>query len=622
MYQGWEDLNPRLRYGKAVPRLWTPPLRELTPETSLGFDVIDFARRVLQKELLPWQRWLAIHMLETRPDGSLRFRKTIVLVARQNGKSTFMQILAAYMMIAEAWPLVLGTAQDLGTAEEVWEEVVGLLDDDPNLAGFVKKVTKVNGKKALLLTSGERYLVKAANRRAGRGLRGNLVILDELREQQTWAAWAAISKTTNAQRRSLVVGISNAGDVTSVVLRYLRLRAHRALGDPDGIDSEGEALAAAAPSDLDYAIEEPYIEEDDDDDPELADAIDAFYDDEIEDDDEFDDEDDDDETLGLFEWSAAPDCDRFDKDGWAQANPALGHVMQIRAIKSDAKDDPEWVFRTEVLCQWADSSLNGPFPAGAWERGQNAPYYRPDGSTVVADGDTYSGVDAHDVDHGETDDRLLGMLDVCITQSANRSMYSIVAAGKRADGIDQVALIAYRAGSEWIEGFLLDDPLVKGRIRRVTGQVRGAAVSPFMTTLAEHAADVNHRFNLEVVPWGGGDLVGACSSMYDAVTGDLTRPNPTPTVRHNRQPVLDVAAGNAVTKQLTGGWVIDDYASESIDTSPLMGVAGALWLLHRPITQAAPPPPRARVVRSSDAPSASARRRGGSYTADLADRGF
>lgn len=636
VYSGWEQLKPKRRYGKAVPRIWTPPLRELTPETTLGFDVIDFAREVLGKELLPWQRWLAIHMLETLEDGSLRFRKAIVLVARQNGKSTFMQILAIYMMLAEAWPLVLGTAQDLGTAEEVWEDVVATLDDNPALSGFVKKVTKVNGKKALLTTSGERYLVKAANRRAGRGLRGNLVILDELREQQNWAAWAAISKTTNAQARSLVVGISNAGDVTSVVLRYLRLRAHKALGDPDGLDTEGTALAAATPTELDYKLEEQYIDEDDeqiyeiavdplvDDEDEDDDEIDddEFYDDELDDDPLYEDEDDDEETLGLFEWSASPDCDRFDKSGWAQANPSLGHVMQIRAIMSDAKDDPEWIFRTEVLCQWADASLNGPFPAGAWERGQNKPFARADGSFVVADGDRYRGVDAHGVDHGDIDDRIKpgSMLDVCVTMSANRSMYALVAAGKRADGIDQVEVIAYRSGADWIEEFLLEDERYKGRIRRVTGQTRGAAVSPFMVTLTEHYEDRNKPWNIEVVPWAGADLVNACSSMFDAVVGDQTQPNPHPTVLHNLSPVLDVAAGNAVVKDLTGGWVIDDLAApDGIDTSPLMGFAGALWLLNKPITRVAPPPPRAKIVRSTDPVRRS--RRGGSLTSDLLDPG-
>ncbi|PZE23864.1 hypothetical protein [Curtobacterium sp. MCBD17_028] len=600
VYAGWEKLSPRKRYGKAVPRLWTPSLRELTPETSLGFDVINFARDVLRQDLLPWQRWLAIHMLELRVDGSLRFRKAIVLVARQNGKSTFMQILALYMMIAEAWPLTLGTAQDLGTAEEVWEDVVSTLDDDPELAGFVKKVTKVNGKKSLLLTTGERYLVKAANRRAGRGLRGNLVILDELREQQTWAAWAAISKTTNAQRLALVVGISNAGDITSVVLWYLRLRAHRALGDPDGIDVEGDLLAAATPGNVEAAIESPYLEKFDVDvEGEDDGEDDEFYDDEL-DENPFDDEDDDDVSLGLFEWSAAPNLDRMDKDGWAQANPSLGHVMEIRAIASDAKDDPEWVFRTEVLCQWANTSLSGPFPAGSWERGQNHPVVRPDGSYALDDSD-----------------RIVGQFDVCIEQTADRSMYSLIACGKRPDGVDQVELIAYRSGSDWIADFLLHDERCRGRVRRVTGQTRGAPVSAFMADLADKYANPADPWMLEVVPWLGADLTIACAILSDAVVG--TPEKPEPTVRHNVQPILDTAAGTAVVKQLSGGWVVDRDNSPA-DAAPLMGAAGALWLSRKHAIAPPPPPPPPRAVRSAD--TSLTRQGPSSLTSDLRNVGF
>lgn len=573
VYDGWDRLTPGKRYGRAVPRLFTAPLRELVPATvdsfgteiapatSLGFEVITFAREVLEVELMPWQRWLLIHMLEVLADGQLRFATAIVLVARQNGKSTLSQVLALWFMLAAGWPLVLGTAQDLTTAEEVWEGAVSMLEDDDELAGLVKQVVKVNGKKALVLTSGERYLVKAANRRAGRGLSGNLVLLDELREQQNWAAWGAITKTTQAQLFSIVVGLSNAGDITSVVLRYLRLMAHRALGDPDGIDADGNLLASAAPHDDDVALED--------------------VDDDV--DDEFDVDDDeleqDEDTLFIAEWSAKPGIDRRDRDGWAQANPALGHRIQERKIASDCRTDPEWVFRTEVLCQWPDTALQGPFPAGAWEVGRNVPGERADGSKYLLD-----------------EDRIVGSFDVCVDQSADRSMYSITAVGKRSDGKDQAELIAYRSGNDWIKDFLTKDDRCAGRVRRVTGQTRGAPVSAFMAALQESSADPTDPFRLEVVPWVGSDLINAHQVLYDAVSDG--------SVRHNVQPQLDVAAGTAATKLLTGGFVIDREASPA-DAGPLVAMCGALWLARKRSSTPAPPPPPPKTVRtntSSDRP--------------------
>jgi hypothetical protein len=106
-------------------------------------------------------------------------------MARQNGKSTVSQVLALWFMYVYGRPLVIGTAQDLDVAEEIWQGAVDLVEETPELDALKKHVIRVNGKKSLVLTTGERYKVKAANRRAGRGLSGDLVMLDELREHQS-----------------------------------------------------------------------------------------------------------------------------------------------------------------------------------------------------------------------------------------------------------------------------------------------------------------------------------------------------------------------------------------------------------------------------------------------------
>ena len=118
------------RYGSVTPRLFTPPLRELTPETSLGFEVIEFAdwarnrleeldatRAVgddidylgLMPRLLEWQRWLLIHALELLPgEHSVpRFRTVLLLVARQNGKSTILTVLTLWRLFQDRARMVL-----------------------------------------------------------------------------------------------------------------------------------------------------------------------------------------------------------------------------------------------------------------------------------------------------------------------------------------------------------------------------------------------------------------------------------------------------------------------------------------------------------------------------------
>lgn len=318
--------------GKVEPRIFTPPMRDLTPDTSLGYECIQFAEDVLCVDLLPWQRWLLIHALEIVGDldgaWSFRYRTVVVEVARQQGKTFIGKILAAYFLYILGVGLIIGTAQDLEQAEDTWSALVDMVMDDPDLKAEVEHVWRTNGAKRLQLTGGRDYRVRASTRKAGRGKSADLVLMDELREHRDWEAWGALTKTIIARDNALVWCMSNAGDGSSVVLRHLRLQAHAELGDPDGIVAAIGALA-----------------------------------------DRPDDDEDEDASLGWFEWSAPPDADPADRDAWAQANPSLGHTVTMRALRSAFSTDPPDVFRTECLCQWVEAVVQPPFPDGSWQGG-------------------------------------------------------------------------------------------------------------------------------------------------------------------------------------------------------------------------------------------------------------
>jgi hypothetical protein len=136
-------------------------------------------------------------------------------------------------------PLVIGTAQNLDISEESWDKAVEIVESVPELAAEIAHVDKTNGKKALKLTSGSRWKIAAASRKGGRGLSGDDVNLDELREHHTWDSWAAVTKTTMARPKAQIWAFSNAGDDRSVVLNDLQEkgRASRSTDpDPDRVD--------------------------------------------------------------------------------------------------------------------------------------------------------------------------------------------------------------------------------------------------------------------------------------------------------------------------------------------------------------------------------------------------
>jgi hypothetical protein len=289
--------------GSEEPRLWTPPLRELTPETSLGFEVVDFARDILGIELFPWQQWLFIHGLELRTDRSYRFRTILTLVARQNGKTTALNVLTLWRMIMDGARVVIGSSTNLDYARKSWLATVEMAKGSPAVVDeFRWPETRANGRESLETRDGAFYGIATASRKGGRSLSVDLLILDEIREHRTWEAWSASSKTTNARSRGQRWAISNMGDDSSVVLNHLQSRA----------------LENVDPS------------------------------------------------LAIFEWSGHPGCDTADRSEWPWANPALGYTITEDVIASDLSTDSEEVFRTEVLCQRVPRLVRQPVTLAAW----------------------------------------------------------------------------------------------------------------------------------------------------------------------------------------------------------------------------------------------------------------
>lgn len=322
--------------GSTEPRLYTEPLRELTPETSLGHAAIEYAETVLRKNLYPWQRWALIHALEITgdlgKDWRFRYRTVLFLIARQNGKTVLSEVIASFFLNVLQAGSIFGTSLSLDKAEEVWEAVIYDQESIPELSGEIDRVARTNGNKRLILTGLRQYKVGAPTRRAGRGDSNDLVMLDEIREQRDWETYSAAAASINAKPNGMIMCFSNAGDPDSIVLRQLRSTA---LGkDPDlGGDVDGD-------------------------------------------------------SLGLFEWSAPDGAETNDLEALAQANPALGYgFLTERALLSTRATLPENKFRSECMCQQVETILPQPFPDGAWDAGTDPT------SQIAPESELFFGID-------------------------------------------------------------------------------------------------------------------------------------------------------------------------------------------------------------------------------------
>lgn len=286
--------------GSVTPRIWTPPLRELTCGTSWGFDFNDFCADVIGEPNDPWQEWLSIHVGELLEDGRPRFRTALVLVARQQGKTAWARKLILYWMFVDKAETIIGTSTDRGYAKKSWQEVCRTATENPYLSSELpaNAIRLTIGEECLTNIHGSRYYFAASNRRAGRSMTVHRALLDEIREQSNFDAWGALFHTMTAVRSAQSIAITNQGDHSAVVLDSLR----------------NPALA--------------YIETGQGD-----------------------------PRLGLFEYSAPAGADPTDLAALAMANPDLGNrtdpdVLLGAAMRAVAAGGEELAtFRTEVMCQ-------------------------------------------------------------------------------------------------------------------------------------------------------------------------------------------------------------------------------------------------------------------------------
>jgi hypothetical protein len=430
--------------GRTEPRVWTKPLRELTPETSRGFEVIEFALVILGVVLYPWQKWLLIHALEIMPDGQYRFKRVVVLVARQQGKTTLASVLGAWWLFVDSArhpdmvpPVkfkVVGVAQNLDIAREPWAAVKMWCDPEPNtdeerelalpaLQGATAKVSDTNGKEGIFARSRAHYEIRAAAN--ARGKPAARVLMDEGREQKTWTAWNAVSQTLKSFWSGQMWVISNAGDSSAVVLRTQR---------DAGMESIEEW--------------ETYVEAG------LMSAEDFANGHDV--------------TLGLFEWSAPDGCALDDVEAILQANPSIGHgAMTVQSALSDIRGMTEAGYRTEVLCQW-----------------------------VIADVDSYIDVKEYRKRVVDADDlnipkgsRTVWGVDV----SDDRKWTWVSSAVYTADG----KLFAYsrikRAGMMWLPDYMADLAKESGH-REVALNAKGCAAMEFVKPLKDAGLTV-HEFD-------------------------------------------------------------------------------------------------------------------------------
>jgi len=258
--------------------------------------------------LMPWQEYASRFLTARGKDGPL-YKEVCIVVARQQGKTTLMQ---PYIVGALKSGLkVMHIAQNRELPRTMFRVIADALSQTPDL--FPRRRGKViwprfgSGQEEIVLSNGGTYRIAASGRGSARGWSNDIVVIDELREMDSFDVIASAEPTLRMSTEGQMVYLSNAGFDNSVVLNSVRDRAGK---DP---------------------------------------------------------------SLAYLEWSAPPELEASDKEGWYAANPALGHYPQV--LDSLERDYTRHqlagtmsLFETEDLCRWVPSVRERMVDAFAWTR--------------------------------------------------------------------------------------------------------------------------------------------------------------------------------------------------------------------------------------------------------------
>ncbi len=221
---------------------------------SSGREVTELAA-AYGLRLDPWQADVLHVALGEGADGRWAARDVGLVVPRQNGKGAVLEalILAALLLFDEK--LVLYSAHEFKTAQEMFLRVKALFESSPELMARVKQIHNAHGAEGIELKSGHRLRFVARTKGSGRGFTPQRIILDEalnlsprsvsalsfsISAQDNPQVWFVSSHPERTSEGEFLRGLMRRGRVGDSTLAYVDFCA------PDDCDPHDEGSWRAA----------------------------------------------------------------------------------------------------------------------------------------------------------------------------------------------------------------------------------------------------------------------------------------------------------------------------------------------------------------------------------------
>ena len=206
--------------------------------------------------LEPWQREYIRALFGTmNPDGTRRYRTSLLALPRKQGKSTLGAAMALYALVADGEPgaEVYSCGGSRDQAKVVFDIARGMIEQNETLSGLCKPY-----RNSIVVPKTHSHY-KATSAEAGllHGLNSHAVIFDELHTQPDEELWRVMTSSTGARSQPFVAALTTAGvDKESICYRVWEYALRVRRGDVD--DPTFLPVIYAADEDDDWTLQETH----------------------------------------------------------------------------------------------------------------------------------------------------------------------------------------------------------------------------------------------------------------------------------------------------------------------------------------------------------------------------
>lgn len=205
------------------PLLYTRPKCSSSKGPQVSYFTKNFMiasrgmREYLPIELEEWQRWLVNSVLETKPDGYLRYRQVVISVPRKQGKTLIAAALALHALCF--WggsQSIFSIGTNAKQARYVYDEMVKQIHNSPVL----QKMLYVTKDYIMNRATKAKYEPLPASSGAAQGLASSITIADEAHVYGPSAVemYRAMHQSSGDRPESLMIIITTAGGSKSSFL--------------------------------------------------------------------------------------------------------------------------------------------------------------------------------------------------------------------------------------------------------------------------------------------------------------------------------------------------------------------------------------------------------------------